>query len=38
MLMTWLRWANPDDGWTYCEFPERFGVQSALHRLLVCVR
>src|SRR5262249_18466183 len=29
-LATWLRWANPDDGWEYGELPERFGVQAKL--------
>jgi hypothetical protein len=32
-LMVWLRWANPDDGWTYGEFPERFDVQRAILQL-----
>lgn len=29
-LTLWLRWANPDDGWHYGDFPERFRVQSQL--------
>jgi hypothetical protein len=33
-LATWLRWANPDDGWVYGDFPERFGVLAALRGLL----
>jgi hypothetical protein len=33
-LMVWLRWANPDDGWTYGDFPERFEAQRALQQLL----
>src|SRR5690349_5959474 len=32
-LAIWLRWANPDDGWTYGDFPERFEVQRVLHQL-----
>jgi hypothetical protein len=32
-LTAWLRWANPDDGWTYGDFPERFEVQRLLHQL-----
>jgi hypothetical protein len=33
-LATWLRWANPDDGWVYGDFPERFGVLVTLRWLL----
>jgi hypothetical protein len=31
-LAIWLRWANPDDGWTYGDFPERFGVAAAFRQ------
>ncbi len=33
-LRIWVRWANPDDGWIYGDFPERFGIQAALHQLV----
>jgi hypothetical protein len=33
-LRLWLRWANPDDGWAYGEFAERFEVRRALQQLL----
>jgi len=33
-LAAWLRWANPDDGWRYGEFPSRFQVQPGLHALV----
>src|SRR5262245_21921556 len=33
-LATWLRWANPDDGWMYGELSERFGVPAAMRQLL----
>ena len=33
-LATWLRWANPDDGWMYGDFADRFEVQVALRQLL----
>src|SRR5215218_2675223 len=32
-LAKWLRWANPDDGWTYGEFAGRFRIQPALTAL-----
>jgi hypothetical protein len=33
-LATWLRWANPDDGWMYGDFSDHFEVQVALRQLL----
>lgn len=33
-LATWLRWANPDDGWHYGDFPDRFGVAPLLADLV----
>ena len=33
-LSIWLRWANPDDGWQYGDFPEHFKVQPALAQLI----
>jgi hypothetical protein len=33
-LATWLRWANPDDGWLYGDFPDRLDVQAALAQLV----
>jgi hypothetical protein len=33
-LATWLRWANPDDGWHYGDFPDRFGVARLLAALV----
>jgi hypothetical protein len=33
-LATWLRWANPDDGWEYGDFPEVLGVKETLKRLV----
>jgi hypothetical protein len=33
-LGTWLRWANPDDGWHYEDFPERFEVARLLASLV----
>jgi hypothetical protein len=32
-LAAWLRWANPDDGWFYSDFPEHFLVQAKLDQL-----
>jgi hypothetical protein len=31
-LAVWLRWANPDDGWFYRDFPERFQIQNKLRQ------
>jgi Domain of unknown function (DUF4303) len=33
-LATWLRWANPDDGWQHRDFPDRFGVAPVLANLV----
>lgn len=33
-LATWLRWANPDDGWNYGDFAERFHVAEHLKALV----
>jgi hypothetical protein len=33
-LSTWLRWANPDDGWQYGDFHDRFGVARSLASLV----
>ena len=33
-LATWLRWANPDDGWYFDELPEHDRVQTELHALV----
>ncbi|WZO97713.1 DUF4303 domain-containing protein [Isosphaeraceae bacterium EP7] len=33
-LAAWLRWANPDDGWDYGEFPGQFPIQPLLGPLL----
>jgi hypothetical protein len=33
-LSIWLRWANPDDGWQYGDFPEHFQVEAALRALV----
>jgi hypothetical protein len=33
-LATWLRWANPDDGWQYGDFPDRFEVARLLAALV----
>jgi hypothetical protein len=33
-LAVWLRWANPDDGWRYGDFPKNFEVQAALAQLV----
>jgi hypothetical protein len=33
-LATWLRWANPDDGWQYGDFPDRFDVARLLAALV----
>jgi hypothetical protein len=35
-LTKWLRWANPDDGWHYGNFPERFQVSEQLASLVRC--
>lgn len=29
-ITTWLRWANPDDGWKFNDFPERFEITQNL--------
>ena len=34
-LAEWLRWANPDDGWTYGDFPDGFGIAPELAILKV---
>lgn len=31
-LAVWLRWADPDDGWSYADFPERFQIQAKLRQ------
>jgi hypothetical protein len=33
-LAKWLRWANPDDGWRFREFPEEFRIQQSLAQLV----
>lgn len=33
-LATMLRWANPDDGWYYDDFPSRFQIQQHLAHLV----
>jgi Domain of unknown function (DUF4303) len=33
-LAVWLRWANPDDGWLFGDFPEEFEILPSLGRLL----
>lgn len=33
-LSIWLRWANPDDGWQFGDFPLEFQVQAALASLV----
>jgi len=33
-LANWLRWANPDDGWHYCDFPDCFGIAALLADLV----
>lgn len=33
-LSSWLRWDNPDAGWYYGDFPEHFGIQTTLKRLV----
>jgi hypothetical protein len=33
-LAAWLRWANPDDGWRYGDFPETFEIADALTLLV----
>jgi Domain of unknown function (DUF4303) len=33
-LSIWLRWANPDDGWQYGDFPDHFNVLPALAQLV----
>lgn len=33
-LRAWLRWANPDDGWRYGDFPDESGVAGDLKRLV----
>jgi hypothetical protein len=33
-LALWLRWANPDDGWHFGDFPKRFRVQPQLEELV----
>jgi Domain of unknown function (DUF4303) len=30
LLSAWLRWANPDDGWQYGDFPDAFGIADEL--------
>ena len=35
-LATWLRWANPDDGWHYRNFPDSSGITNALASLVEC--
>jgi hypothetical protein len=32
-LATWLRWANPDDGWHYGDFPEHCQILPKLREL-----
>jgi hypothetical protein len=33
-LAVWLRWANPDDGWHYGDFPEHLDVAMHLANLV----
>jgi hypothetical protein len=33
-LGLWLRWANPDDGWHYGDFHERFGIAPSLANMV----
>lgn len=33
-LAIWLRWANPDDGWVFGDFPEKFQIQAELTRFV----
>jgi hypothetical protein len=33
-LSKWLHWGNPDDGWYYGDFPDRFEVSVALAALV----
>lgn len=35
-LAVWLRWANPDDGWKFVDFPDRFGIAPLLAGLVGC--
>jgi len=33
-LAVWLRWANPDDGWHYGDFPKHYRIAEHLQRLV----
>ena len=33
-LATWMRWGNPDDGWSINDFPDSSGIPASLARLV----